>query len=297
MGKRAKQVKHNHTRYTRLQRAGINLATETALGVFESQVWVVVVDAHTPCQSLLALQLDRLTGTQRSHNGRAREVADKLQALVVAQLPRQVQERLFEIEGTFGAQIVVLDSARPVPRDMHRLDLAILDVNFVADENNWDLPANTPDVCEPLGHILVRDAGRDVEHHDRAVSAQIVPIFEAAELFLPGGVPNIEYHCSAVRLKMQPVHVDTQCRDILVLELTGLVPFDQGRLAYAAVADEDHLELHDPRRRGGGRPFGGALAGALVLAIVAATACSLQIAQGVGDASSKFREHRRAHLP
>ena len=50
----------------------------------------------------------------------------------------------------------------------------------------------------PVGHVLVGDTGRHVEHDDTALSIDVVAITETAELLLAGGVPDIELDGSEV---------------------------------------------------------------------------------------------------
>jgi hypothetical protein len=44
----------------------------------------------------------------------------------------------------------------------------------------------------PVGHVLIRDAGRDVKHDDAALALDIVAIAETTKLLLACGIPYIE---------------------------------------------------------------------------------------------------------
>jgi hypothetical protein len=44
----------------------------------------------------------------------------------------------------------------------------------------------------PVGNVLVCDTGRHVKHDDTAVAVDIITVAKTAELFLAGGIPDIE---------------------------------------------------------------------------------------------------------
>ena len=50
----------------------------------------------------------------------------------------------------------------------------------------------------PVGNVLVGNSGCDVEHDDTALSVDIVPISETAELLLTGGIPDIKLYRSVI---------------------------------------------------------------------------------------------------
>ena len=50
----------------------------------------------------------------------------------------------------------------------------------------------------PVGDVLVRDTGGDVEHDDAALSVDVVAITKTAKLFLAGGIPDIELDLTEV---------------------------------------------------------------------------------------------------
>jgi hypothetical protein len=83
-------------------------------------------------------------------------------------------EGLLELIVTLGRDIVVLQVLLSVESDLLGLDLAVLDVNFVANEHNGDVLAHADEILVPLGHILVGDAGAHVKHDDGAVAADAI---------------------------------------------------------------------------------------------------------------------------
>ena len=73
-----------------------------------------------------------------------------------------------------------------------------LDIDLVSAKHNRNVLANTLEVTVPIGHIFVRDAGRDVKHDDATLALDVVAIAETTELFLAGSIPDIEYDCAKV---------------------------------------------------------------------------------------------------
>lgn len=62
---------------------------------------------------------------------------------------------------------------------------------------------------------------------------------------LPGRVPDVELDGTTVGVEYQGVDLHTKRGYVLLFKLAGQVAFDKGRLADAAVTDEDELELGD----------------------------------------------------
>ena len=56
----------------------------------------------------------------------------------------------------------------------------------------------------PVGHILVGDAGGDVEHDDSALAVDVVAIAETTELFLARSVPYVKDDLSKVLIEVSP---------------------------------------------------------------------------------------------
>lgn len=50
----------------------------------------------------------------------------------------------------------------------------------------------------PVGNVLVCDTGCDIKHDNTTLPVDIVAISESTELFLSGGVPDIELDASIV---------------------------------------------------------------------------------------------------
>jgi hypothetical protein len=100
----------------------------------------------------------------------------------------------------------------------------------------------------PVGHVLVCDTRGDVEHDDAALSVDVVSVAEAAKLLLAGCVPDVELDgaevllclsaCRGARVagrgtyggEAERVHLDAERRNVLLLELSGQMALDKGRL-------------------------------------------------------------------
>lgn len=108
------------------------------------------------------------------------------------------EEGLFEVVVGLGRDVVVLEVLLAVECDGLGLDLALLDVDLVAAENDGDVLAHAREVAMPVGHVLVCDARRHVEHDDAALAVDVVTITETTKLLLTGGVPHIELDLAKV---------------------------------------------------------------------------------------------------
>ncbi len=50
----------------------------------------------------------------------------------------------------------------------------------------------------PIGNVLVGNTRRDIEHDDTTLTIDVVSVSQATELFLPGGVPDVELDGSII---------------------------------------------------------------------------------------------------
>ena len=90
------------------------------------------------------------------------------------------------------------------------LDLAILDVHFVATQHDGDVLAYPHQIPVPIGHVLVRDSGRNVEHYDRTLSLNVVAIPQPSEFLLAGRIPYVETNRASVCVENQRVDFHSQ---------------------------------------------------------------------------------------
>lgn len=131
------------------------------------------------------------------------------------------------------------------------LDFPILDVNFVARQDNGNILANSYQIPMPVGNVLVGDSGSDVKHDDGTLALNVVTVTKTTKLFLAGGIPHVESDGSSIGMEHQRMDFHAQSSDVFLLELTSQMPFDKGGLASAAIADKDEFEGRHILLRGG----------------------------------------------
>jgi hypothetical protein len=129
--------------------------------------------------------------------------------------------------------------------DLLGFDLSVLDVDFVAYQDDGDGLADSGQVFIPFRHIRVSDARAHVEHDNAAVAANIVAVAQTSELLLASGIPNIEDDLAVVREERHWVNFDSDSGDVLLFVFTGQVALDEGSLADSAVTDENELEFRN----------------------------------------------------
>ena len=105
-------------------------------------------------------------------------------------------------------------------RNLFRLDLTVLNFDFVASQNNGDVLTNPRQVPVPIGDVLVGDPRRNVEHDDGALSLDVVPVSQPTELFLSGRIPHVEFDRAAVGVEGEGVNFHPERRNVLLLEFT-----------------------------------------------------------------------------
>lgn len=131
-----------------------------------------------------------------------------------------------------------------------RLHLALLHIDLVATEHDGDVLTHAHEVAMPVGHVLVGDAGGDVEHDDAALAVDVVAITQTPKLLLSCRIPHVELNLAKVGGEAKRVYLNTERSDILLLELARQVALDKGSLsrnvnfAHARI----HLRLLDLAR-------------------------------------------------
>ena len=129
--------------------------------------------------------------------------------------------------------------------DLLGLNLSVLDIDLVSDEHDGDVLAHSDEILVPLGDVLVGDSGAHIEHDDTAVASNVVAVSKSSELLLTGGVPNVEEDLSLGGEEGHGVYLDTEGGDVLLLELSGEMSFDEGGLSNTSVSNEDKFEFSD----------------------------------------------------
>jgi hypothetical protein len=105
----------------------------------------------------------------------------KVKGVVPGQLASQPKEGLFEVVVGLGRDVVVLQVLLAVEGDLLGLHLAILDLDLVSGEDDRDVFADPSQVTMPVGNVLVRDPGGDIEHDDGTLALDVVAVTETSE--------------------------------------------------------------------------------------------------------------------
>ena len=74
--------------------------------------------------------------------------------------------------------------------DLAGLNFSVFLVNFISDEDDGDVIADTGEILVPLGDVLVGDSSGDIEHDDGGLSTNVVTFSKSTEFLLSGGVPQ-----------------------------------------------------------------------------------------------------------
>ena len=67
-------------------------------------------------------------------------------------------ERLFELVIALGRNVVVLEVLLSVESDLLGFYLSVLNIDFVTDQDNWDVFTNSDKILVPLRNILIGDS-------------------------------------------------------------------------------------------------------------------------------------------
>lgn len=70
-----------------------------------------------------------------------------------------------------GGDIIVLEVGFSVEGNLSGLDFSVFGVDFVSDEDDGDVFADSGKILVPFGDVLVGDSGSHVEHDDGTVCA------------------------------------------------------------------------------------------------------------------------------
>ena len=131
-------------------------------------------------------------------------------SLVADELPCEPQEGLLEVVVGLGGDVVVLEVLLAVEGDGLGLDLALLDIDLVAGQDNGDVLANADQVTVPVGDVLVGDTRGDIKHDDPALALDVVAVPETSKLLLAGGVPNVEADSAEVSGERERVYFNAK---------------------------------------------------------------------------------------
>jgi hypothetical protein len=170
---------------------------------------------------------------------------NKLEVAIVDKSAEEPDEGLIVLVIAFGGNVVILQILLTVEVNLLSLDLAVLHVNFVSDQDNWDALADAGEIFIPLGHIGVRDPRAHVEHDNSAVTTDVIAVAESSKLLLTCSVPDIELDLPVVGKEGHGMYLHTESGNVLFLELSSHVTFHKGSFSDATVTDQDELELRN----------------------------------------------------
>lgn len=134
------------------------------------------------------------SGLVDSNFGRSKSrSSDKLELGVADEFSSEPQEGLFEVVVGLCRDVVVLQVLLAVEGDGLCLHFSLLDIDFVAAQDDGDVLADANDVTwnslaiwpvvlecvvptMPIGDVLVCDSGCDIEHDDGALAVDVITV-------------------------------------------------------------------------------------------------------------------------
>lgn len=170
---------------------------------------------------------------------------DKLEVWISEQLSGEPEEWLFEVIVRLCGDVVVLEVLLSVEGDGLGLHFTVLDVDLISAENNWNVFTYSGQIAMPVRDILVGDTSGNIEHDNGALSLDVVSVTKTTKFLLSGGVPNVETNLSAIGVEDKWVNFDSESGNILLLELSSQVTFNEGSLSGSSISDKDKLESWD----------------------------------------------------
>mmetsp|Transcript_8544 Transcript_8544/g.27238 ORF Transcript_8544/g.27238 Transcript_8544/m.27238 type:complete len:230 (+) Transcript_8544:343-1032(+) len=211
------------------------------------QVTILVRKGHSLGHLELLFVLANLVDVQVHLGRRKRGRLDERELRIADQLASEPQKRLLKVVVGLGTDIVVLQVLLTVKGDGLRLHFSVLHVDLVAHEDNGDVLAHTHQITMPVGHRLVRQARRDIEHNDGTLALDVVPVAEATKLLLSGGVPHMENNLTPVGHKVERVHLNAERCHVFLLKFASYVALDKGGLSGTTVTDKNELKSGNVR--------------------------------------------------
>ena len=180
---------------------------------------------------------------QHRFGGTERDGFDEMQVVVPRQLAGQPQKRLLKIVVGFGGNIVVLQILLAVEGNLLGFDFAVLDLHLVPHEDNWNVLADAGEIAVPVRDVLVSDTGRDIEHDNRALTLDVVPVAQSTKFFLPRRVPHVEFDGTTVGIKGERMDLHAERCDVFLFKLPRQMALDKGGFPDTAVTDQNQLEF------------------------------------------------------
>ena len=106
---------------------------------------------------------------------------DKVELVVSTQLAGEPEERLLKVVVRLCGNVVVLQILLSVEGNLLGLDLAVFDLDLVARQDDGNILTDSREITVPVGHVLVGDTRRDIEHDNGALALNVVAVTETSK--------------------------------------------------------------------------------------------------------------------
>jgi len=164
---------------------------------------------------------------------------DKLKGRVADKLPGQPQEGFLKVVVGLGRDVVVLKVLLAVKDNLLGLHSAVLHVDLVAAENDWNVFADANNIAMPVRHILIGHSASYVEHDNRTLALNIVSITKPSKFFLTGGVPNFEYNLTVVGVESKRVNLYAHSCHVFLFKFTSAMTLYECGLSCCAITYQE----------------------------------------------------------
>ena len=95
---------------------------------------------------------------------------------LLSELSKKPDKWLFELVVRLGRDIVVLQVLLSVENNLLGFDFSVFNINFVTNQNDWNVFANSDKIFIPFWNILVSNSRADIEHDNTTVSSDVVSV-------------------------------------------------------------------------------------------------------------------------
>lgn len=130
----------------------------------------------------------------------------------------------------------------PVEDDGFRLDFAVLHINLVSTEYNWDIFTHSHKISVPVGNILVRDSRCNIKHNNGTVSLDVVTITKTSQLLLASSIPDIEFDGSSICMENERMDLHTKGGYIFLLKLSCQVTLNKGSFTSTTITNQHQFK-------------------------------------------------------
>jgi hypothetical protein len=153
-----------------------------------------------------------------------------------------------------------------VESDLLSLDFAVLNLDFVAAQYNWDIFTHTCQISVPVWHTSICNAGGNIKHDDGTLALNatrqkftrrrkvdfrnlLVSVSKTTKLFLAGSIPHVKLDEAHVGIEFEGVHLHAKSSNVFLLKLSSDVTLHEGGLSDATIANKNELKFWDRLQR------------------------------------------------